>query len=141
MYANPQGSIEEALKQAWLKAGNTAKAQPQLILCILPNTGVPLYAEIKRVSDTVIGVASQCVQSRHTMQAKKQYCANVCLKMNVKLGGMNSFLNPTQIPFITERPTILMGADVTHPAPGINFSPRFLFSHLRVLMFLTSFLI
>jgi len=112
------GNIEESLKQAWLKAGNTAKAQPQLILCILPNTGVPLYAEIKRVSDTVIGVASQCVQSRHMMQAKKQYCANVCLKINVKLGGMNSFLNPTQIPFITERPTILMGADVTHPAPG-----------------------
>src|ERR1051325_1188925 len=124
MHVGPQPNIEEELKKAWLKAGNIAKAQPQLILCILPNTGTPLYAEIKRVSDTVIGVASQCVQSRHTMQPKKQYCANVCLKMNVKLGGMNSFLNPTQIPFITERPTILMGADVTHPAPGMNFSPR-----------------
>ncbi|CAG8449098.1 3430_t:CDS:10 [Funneliformis mosseae] len=123
MHANPLGNIEESLKQSWLKAGNTAKAQPQLILCILPNTGVPLYAEIKRVSDTVIGVASQCVQMRHMLQAKKQYCANVCLKMNVKLGGMNSFLNPTQIPFITERPTILMGADVTHPAPGDTERP------------------
>jgi eukaryotic translation initiation factor 2C len=119
MHGNPQGDVEGALKQAWLRAGNAAKAQPQLILCILPNTGVPLYAEIKRVSDTVIGVATQCVQSRHTMQPKKQYCANVCLKINVKLGGMNSFLMPQQIPFISERPTILMGADVTHPAPGV----------------------
>ncbi|GBB93582.1 hypothetical protein RclHR1_00220016 [Rhizophagus clarus] len=123
LHANPQGNIEESLKQAWLKAGNTAKAQPQLILCILPNTGTPLYAEIKRVSDTVIGVASQCVQSKHTLQAKKQYCANVCLKMNVKLGGMNSFLSPSQIQFITDRPTILMGADVTHPAPGDKDRP------------------
>src|ERR1043165_2988621 len=46
-YYNPQGSIENYLKQAWIKAGNAAKLHPQLILCILPNTGVLLYAEIK----------------------------------------------------------------------------------------------
>ncbi|CAG8629736.1 19317_t:CDS:10, partial [Gigaspora margarita] len=118
MHANPQGDVESALKTAWLRAGNAAKAQPQLIVCILPNTGVPLYAEIKRVTDTVIGIASQCIQSRHMLQAKKQYCANVCLKINVKLGGMNVFISPTQIPFITDRPTILMGADISHPSPG-----------------------
>ncbi|CAG8607707.1 12234_t:CDS:10, partial [Ambispora gerdemannii] len=123
MHVNPQGDVEGDLKTAWLRAGNLAKAQPQLLVCILPNTGVPLYAEIKRVSDTVIGVATQCIQQRHMMQAKKQYCANVCLKMNVKLGGMNSYLLPEQIPFIAERPTILMGADVTHPGPGDNVRP------------------
>ncbi|CAG8517980.1 1404_t:CDS:10 [Racocetra persica] len=115
--------VESALKTAWLRAGNAAKAQPQLIVCILPNTGVPLYAEIKRVTDTVIGIASQCIQSRHMMQAKKQYCANVCLKINVKLGGMNVFISPTQIPFITDRPTILMGADISHPSPGDRARP------------------
>ena len=124
MYANPQGNIEESLKTAWLKAGNAAKAKPQLILCILPNTGIPLYAEIKRVSDTVIGVATQCIQGRHMHAAKKQYCANVCLKMNVKLGGMNSFIDPSLVPFITQRPSILMGASVTHPAPGDQNSGR-----------------
>ena len=50
--ADPQGNIDRTLKEAWLKAGNAAKANPQLIFCILPNTGVPLYAEIKRISDT-----------------------------------------------------------------------------------------
>ncbi|RIA84423.1 Piwi domain-containing protein [Glomus cerebriforme] len=118
LHSNPQGDIEKSLKQAWVRAGNLAKSQPQLILCILPNTGVALYAEIKRVSDTVIGVATQCIQGKHMFAAKKQYCANVCLKINVKLGGMNSFIDPAQVPFITQRPTILMGADVTHPAPG-----------------------
>ncbi|GBC06890.1 hypothetical protein RclHR1_07120003 [Rhizophagus clarus] len=117
-HCNPQGGIENALRQIWVRAGNTAKSKPQLILCILPNPGVPLYAEIKRVCDTVIGVASQCILGKHTFSAKKQYCANICLKINVKLGGMNSFINPSQIPFITQCPTIVMGASVTHPAPG-----------------------
>ncbi|CAI2171336.1 1168_t:CDS:2 [Funneliformis geosporum] len=120
---NPLSNIEQVLKQVWVKAGNMARSPPQLILCILPNTGVPLYAEIKRVSDTLIGVATQCVQSRHIFQAKKQYCANLCLKMNVKLGGMNSFIEPSQIPFVSERPTIIMGAKVTHPAPGGESRP------------------
>ncbi|CAB4437396.1 unnamed protein product [Rhizophagus irregularis] len=123
--ANIQGTTEESLKLAWLRAGNTAKAQPQLILCVLPNRGLQLYAEIKRVSDTVIGVATQCIQSIHMRNPKKQYCASVCLKLNVKLGGMNSFLIPEHIHFVTERPTILIGADVSHPAPGDNQSPSF----------------
>ncbi|CAJ0627017.1 5591_t:CDS:10 [Entrophospora sp. SA101] len=118
LHRSPHNDIEESVKQGWIRAGNKAKSQPQLLVCILPNTGVPLYAEIKRISDTVIGVSTQCVQAKHMMQAKKQYCANVCLKMNVKLGGMNSYILPTQIPFISQRPTILMGADVTHPPPG-----------------------
>ncbi|KAG1092763.1 hypothetical protein G6F42_019121 [Rhizopus arrhizus] len=36
----------------------------------------------------------------------------------MKLGGMNLFLAPPHIPFIAQRPTIGLGADVTHPAPG-----------------------
>ncbi|RUP51640.1 Piwi domain-containing protein [Jimgerdemannia flammicorona] len=120
---NPNGNIEKILKDAWLRAGNAAKAQPQLIMCVLPNTGVDLYAEIKRVTDTVIGISSQCVQSKHTYEPKKQYCANVCLKVNLKLGGMNSFLAAAQIPFIAQQPTILFGADVTHPGPGTVNKP------------------
>ncbi|GES89957.1 piwi domain-containing protein [Rhizophagus clarus] len=122
---NPIGNTEESLKKAWLKAGNVAKAQPQLIFCILPNTGQDLYGEIKRVGETVIGVATQCIQGVHTNRPKKQYCANVCLKINVKLGGMNSFLVPEHIPFVTEKPTILIGADVSHPGPDDDERPSF----------------
>ncbi|PKK58711.1 Piwi-domain-containing protein, partial [Rhizophagus irregularis] len=114
-HANPIGNIEESLKKAWLKARDKAwGVKPQLILCILPNAGSNLYAEIKRVSDTVIGVATQCVQSTHTKKPVKQYCVNICLKMNVKLGGENSFLIPEHIQFLADEPTILMGADVYH---------------------------
>ncbi|KAI8591303.1 Piwi domain-containing protein [Geranomyces variabilis] len=117
-YTNPHGNIEKTLIDAYMLAGQSFSERPQLVVCILPNTGVPLYAEIKRVSDTVIGVATQCIQAKHMFAAKRQYCANVCLKMNVKLGGMNSYLSNTQLPFVSERPTIVVGADITHPAPG-----------------------
>jgi eukaryotic translation initiation factor 2C len=87
-----------------------------MLLIVLPNTGVPLYAEIKRVSDTVLGIPTQCVQNKHVGTAKTQYCQNVALKMNVKLGGMNLHMNPTSVPWVPSAPTIIIGADVTHPS-------------------------
>ncbi|KAI7856147.1 Piwi domain-containing protein [Circinella umbellata] len=116
--ASPQGNIEQTLKDAYMKAGNAVKSAPQLLLCILPGKGVALYAEIKRISDTILGLPTQCIQSIHVNQAKPQYCANVCLKVNVKLGGFNVQLPKQQIPFLSQAPTIVFGADVTHPSPG-----------------------
>ncbi|KAI8086911.1 Piwi domain-containing protein [Gilbertella persicaria] len=121
--ADPQGNIDRSLKEAWLRAGHAANAEPQLIVCVLPNTGTSLYAEIKRITDTVIGVSSQCLQSKHIRDAKKQYCANVALKVNIKLGGINSYMEPSEIPFISERPTIVFGADVVHPPAGDTNKP------------------
>uniref|UniRef100_U9UQ28 Piwi domain-containing protein n=1 Tax=Rhizophagus irregularis (strain DAOM 181602 / DAOM 197198 / MUCL 43194) TaxID=747089 RepID=U9UQ28_RHIID len=122
----PMSAIQKFIRelQVWLKAGNDAKAQPQLILCILPNTGVSLYdAEIKRVGDTVTGVVTLCIQSRNMFAIKKQYCVNVYLKINAKLGGMNSFINPSQLLFVSESPTIILGASVIHPVPGDTSRP------------------
>lgn len=74
MYANSHtAGVEMSLREAFTKAGNAAKAQPQLLVCILPTTGVfsfvflangktALYGEIKRVTDTVLGISSQCNQ-------------------------------------------------------------------------------
>ncbi|KAJ3183568.1 hypothetical protein HDU85_001997 [Gaertneriomyces sp. JEL0708] len=122
-HANPLGSIETIMKAGYMDAGNASNRKPQLLLIILPNTGVSLYAEIKRIGDTIIGIATQCIQSRHVFAAKKQYCANVCLKINVKLGGMNVYLGNQQLPFVADVPTIIFGADVTHPAPGDLHKP------------------
>ncbi|KAK3281973.1 Protein argonaute-3 [Cymbomonas tetramitiformis] len=58
------------------------------------------------------------------------YLANVILKINAKLGGTNVVLAPQRkgsagltlgVPLM-EVPTILFGADVTHPAPGSDAS-------------------
>lgn len=127
IYGESLSDIEGTLRTAWNAAGEAVQSYPQLILCILPNSGVPLYAEIKRVGDTVLGVPTQCIQVKHTFQPKKQYCANVCLKINAKLGGVNSFIvkNPSAVadkglPWVSDVPTIIFGADITHPTHGEN---------------------
>lgn len=51
-------------------------------------------AEVKRVGDTLLGVATQCVQSKNVMRPSPQTLSNLCLKINVKLGGINSILVP-----------------------------------------------
>lgn len=57
------------------------------MLCIL--------AEVKRVGDTVLGMATQCVQAKNVNKTSPQTLSNLCLKINVKLGGINSILVPS----------------------------------------------
>ncbi|GBC09434.1 hypothetical protein RclHR1_08860007 [Rhizophagus clarus] len=123
IHANAQGNVEESLRQAWIRAGNAANSEPQLVICILPNTSSQLYGTIKYVGDTIIGVVTQCIQSKYLLQAKDQYCSNISLKINVKLGGTNSFLTLKQNPFLNEKTSILMGADVIHPGVSDNYCP------------------
>lgn len=127
IYANPAGNITQSLREAWVKAGNFAKAQPQLIVCIVPAVEATLYAEIKRVMNTEIGCASQCLVGTKLNSPKGvgQYCGNVCLKINAKLGGANVFLPAAYTQFISERPTIVFGADINHPGKGEDHVPSF----------------
>ncbi|KAI8816009.1 Piwi domain-containing protein [Fimicolochytrium jonesii] len=118
-------NVEDNLNASFRDAGENCRKRPQMILVILPDTNPRRYAEIKRVSDTVLGVITQCMQAKHVGKAAAQYCANLCLKINVKLGGFNAFLpakagpqGQPQLPFISEAPTLVLGADIVHPGPG-----------------------
>ncbi|KAG0331995.1 hypothetical protein BG004_001425, partial [Podila humilis] len=125
-YNNPHGDIEAALSIAHAHAARNSKMQRcQLLLCVLPNKGVPLYAEIKRVSDTVLGVTTQCVQASFVAKEPKvQYLANVALKVNVKLGGTNTKLGQQAVPPIAMREvTLIVGADVNHASPAETDRP------------------
>lgn len=54
-------------------------------------------------------------------QLRKQdpsYFANVALKINLKLGGRNQSVSPNDLGFLRPGKTMLVGIDVTHPAPG-----------------------
>lgn len=51
-------------------------------------------AEVKRVGDTLLGVATQCVQVKNVNRTTAQTLSNLCLKINVKLGGVNNILAP-----------------------------------------------
>jgi eukaryotic translation initiation factor 2C len=79
---------------------------------------------VKRVGDTLIGLATQCVQSKNVNKTTPQTLSNLCLKINVKLGGVNNILVPTLRPAnVFREPVIFIGADVTHPPAGDKTKP------------------
>ena len=51
-------------------------------------------------------------------RGQPQYFANVSLKVNMKLGGVNHVLDQAASRWLLEKPTMLVGMDVTHPGPG-----------------------
>ena len=68
-------------------------------------------------------MATQCVQAKNVNKTSAQTLSNLCLKINVKLGGVNSILVPTIRPKVFNEPVIFLGADVTHPPAGDNKKP------------------
>ncbi|CAF3467857.1 unnamed protein product, partial [Rotaria sp. Silwood2] len=53
-----------------------------------------------------------------------QTLSNLCLKINVKLGGVNNILVPSVRPIsVFREPVIFIGADVTHPPAGDRSKP------------------
>lgn len=92
----------------------------------LSNVLISYVGDLKRLCETDLGVVSQCCLTKHVYKMSKQYLANVALKINVKVGGRNTVLVDAisrRIPLVSDRPTIIFGADVTHPHPGEDSSP------------------
>lgn len=101
----------------------------KLFLVLWPlflNVLISFVGDLKRICETDLGLVSQCCLTKHVFKMSKQYLANVALKINVKVGGRNTVLVDAisrRIPLVSDRPTIIFGADVTHPHPGEDSSP------------------
>lgn len=121
--------VEKALKTRYHDAMSKLAAQNKeldLLIVILPDNNGSLYGDLKRICETELGIVSQCCLTKHVFKMSKQYLANVALKINVKVGGRNTVLADAisrRIPLVSDRPTIIFGADVTHPHPGEDSSP------------------
>ncbi|VAH30859.1 unnamed protein product [Triticum turgidum subsp. durum] len=117
-------SVARSLKKHHKRVMNILGPRRQkldLLILILPDNNGTLYGDIKRILETDIGVVSQCCLAKHVFMPKKQYFANVALKINVKAGGRNTVLVSAlerKLPRIGKIPTIIFGADVSHPHPG-----------------------
>ena len=96
----------------------------QLVLVVVPTkNNKDIYAEIKRVGDNVFGIPTQCVKIKQAEDAKPQVCANLSMKINAKLGGVNHVIDPKVKSLVFKDPVIIFGADVTHPSPTENGIP------------------
>ncbi|GMP77182.1 hypothetical protein CsSME_00033543 [Camellia sinensis var. sinensis] len=107
IYTAKPEQVEKALKHVYHVCMNKLKGKElELLLAILPDNNGSLYG--------------------HVFKITKQYLANVSLKINVKMGGRNTVLLDAiscRIPLVSDIPTIIFGADVTHPENGEDSSP------------------
>jgi len=122
-----QGNIEQQLKEAGNECFRKLGGVPSLMVVILPDGGNNIYTAVKHFGDVTVGVATQCLKASKCNRAKAQYWANVLLKVNVKLGGINVIPDPTASLALNDRanPTVVLGADVIHPPPGATDRPSF----------------
>ncbi|OCH93381.1 Piwi-domain-containing protein [Obba rivulosa] len=100
--------------------------KPSFVLAILPESAAEIKTIVKQWGDMMVGISTQCCRIDKVAQKARdnQYCNNVALKINAKLGGINS----TAMTFVTTKwfgakPTMVVGADIGHPSPGVRDRP------------------
>ncbi|KAI8811587.1 Piwi domain-containing protein [Cladochytrium replicatum] len=91
----------------------------QMVIWLLDSEDSQMYAKIKRFCDVKLGSPSQCMQKAKIFRGNKvdpSYLGNIALKINLKLGGNNWSLLRNQVPILASAPTMIVGADVSHPS-------------------------
>lgn len=101
----------------------------KFVLVIIPRKNTPIYSHVKQASELEFlnpgsTVLTQCVVGINVKKAHNAIVQNILLKINAKLGGINHVVLPSPIAKnsklfnMLECPCLIIGADVTHPAPG-----------------------
>ncbi|TFK93742.1 Piwi-domain-containing protein [Polyporus arcularius HHB13444] len=113
--------------------------RPQLMLVILPEFAADIKREVKYWGDIKRSVPTQCVRGGKWEKFNDQYCNNLALKINERLGGVNSIIESPISPILAQsmvvgkfaieddiprKPLIVAsGADVGHPGSGVFHRP------------------
>lgn len=95
------------------------KTKPNFLFVLLPSDSAVLYDSIKSLCDCELGLPNICnIGSKFSKEkGQMQYFANVAMKFNQKLGGVNHTVELKKMAPLDAQ-TILFGIDVTHPSPG-----------------------
>ncbi|KAL2467447.1 Protein argonaute 2 [Abeliophyllum distichum] len=114
--------IEGLLKSVVAEAMRRKSGKLQLIVCVMTKKD-PGYKYLKWVSETKIGVITQCCLSTNANKGQDQYFSNLCIKINAKLGGSNVELSGRLPHFEGKEHVMFIGADVNHPGPKDSSCP------------------
>ncbi|XP_020555003.1 protein argonaute 16 isoform X2 [Sesamum indicum] len=118
--ASPVIRVEKMFEQIMAKL----PGPPDFLLCVLPERkNSDIYGPWKKKCLSNLGIVTQCISPS---KINDQYLTNVLLKINSKLGGINSLLaieHSRRIPLITDKPTMILGMDVSHGSPGRSDIP------------------
>ena len=97
-----------------------------LVIVIIDKGGSD-YQDVKRLGDSESGAAvtTQCLLTKTVRdKCNPATLGNICLKINARLGGVNSIIDlGTRPPMLQGVPIIIFGADVTHPRSDDTTSP------------------
>ncbi|KIM89992.1 hypothetical protein PILCRDRAFT_812786 [Piloderma croceum F 1598] len=93
------------------------------ILVILPERAEEVRNIVKHTGDIVLGVPTQCVKEDKMVSANNQYCNNLALKINARLGGVNSVPSSSFLDELGKQPFMVFGADASHPGAGVRNQP------------------
>lgn len=104
------------IENIYQKIGTTYRASPDIVWFILPSKDTLTYERIKKNMEIRFATLSQMVLASHVQKNTPQYCSNVAMKVNAKLGGITNRL-ALRTPFFTE-PTMVIGVDVSHGSHG-----------------------
>ncbi|KAK0416178.1 hypothetical protein QR680_012330 [Steinernema hermaphroditum] len=88
-----------------------------LIIVVMQSKNSDLYMTVKECGDLKHGIMSQCLLMKNVQRPSPATCSNIILKINAKLGGINSRVVPDQVTrkYLIDVPTLVVGVDVTHP--------------------------
>ncbi|KAL1713614.1 Piwi domain-containing protein [Schizophyllum commune] len=138
-HVSPQQSITKRLEELPARLRAKKLPLPQIVILVLPFNGDERWTEVKKYAQSHLnrgaltdspaagatslfrGVATQCLKAQKSARANSQYWANVCMKINAKLGGINAIIrpgDPSNLLADRNQPTLVLGADVIHPSPG-----------------------
>ncbi|KAJ7583392.1 Piwi domain-containing protein [Mycena floridula] len=120
--ASPHGAIDKTLDDVLAKGKQGIGGPDPKVQCIVvffPNHGDEVRAQVKHWGDVERGVMTQCLKEDKLQKASAQYFANVALKVNGRLGGINSVVNSSMYrQFCEAEPFMFVGVDVGHASPG-----------------------
>ncbi|KAI0743139.1 Piwi domain-containing protein [Daedaleopsis nitida] len=116
----PQDPLRSGAIQTIREALLKLYPKPRIVLVVLSNGDRHVYSGLKHLCDVVLDVATVCVHAAKIRKEKGQvqYFANVVLKFNMKLGGVNHELAEKNMAWLNKEPTMLVGMDMAHPGDG-----------------------
>ncbi|KAI0096732.1 ribonuclease H-like domain-containing protein [Nemania sp. FL0031] len=93
-----------------------ANKNPQFVFVVLPGSKgeTIVYNEVKKLGDMEFGYLSQNILRGNLVKKSPQIYANLGLKINLKMGGINHKLRD-DVTIVKQQPTMVVGYDVTHP--------------------------
>ncbi|GAU45969.1 hypothetical protein TSUD_194170, partial [Trifolium subterraneum] len=127
IYSARPDMVKKALKYVHSTSLNKLDGKElEFLIAILPDNNGSLYGDLKKICETDLGLISQCCLTKYVFKINRFYLSNVALKINVKMGGRNTVLLDAiscRIPLVSDIPTIIFGADVSHPEVGEDVCP------------------